>query len=136
MIGSRRRNRRDTFDSVLDVVEADVMHHAGAHALTEVVPVVQDSPTVTLVADREPEPAAAEVAPEPEPEVVLPDAGYVVLPTLWAQWPHLFGRVPMPLEPTGEAEATPEPEPEPLFTDDYPKSDTQVIKAFAGDDCT
>lgn len=74
--------RQPVFDSALDAVEADVVHHeAEAHARTEVIPIPAD----TMVIGPEPEPE-----PEPEP---LPHAGYAIGPqilTEHTEWRWLF----------------------------------------------
>ena len=85
MIGSRRRNRRDTFDAPLPVVEADVAHHAEAYSPTETITVVPDE---TMILD--PEPAEA----EPEP---LPHAGYAIGPQILTEHPQWRWVFPFPL---------------------------------------
>lgn len=125
MMGSRRRNRRDTFDAPLPVVEADVAHHAEAYSPTETIAKIQDE--TMLLEDSEREPADAEVPPEPEPEP-LPEAGYVVLPTLYDGWPHLFGREPAPF-----GEDTPEDTPRYGWVDVSGATREQAEEFLGGD---
>jgi hypothetical protein len=95
--------RRRPPNSALDLVEADVLHHA-AYSPTEVIPVVPDE---TLLIE---DPGAADAEPEPESEP-LPDAGFVVLPTMCdpEQWLRLFGQEPAAAPQYGWVDVTDDP---------------------------